>query len=90
MSPFMGSPIGFSPATLALLDAALTDMCADFERARAKAPIAEAVAAPLVSEIVIARIGPLKLPASIVAQKQSAKKAAGGLRFNKARGWELR
>jgi len=90
MSPFMGNPIGFSPATLALLDAALTDMCADFERAMAKAPIAEPVAAPLVSEIDIPWFGPPKLPASIVAQKQPAKKAASSLRFNKARGWELR
>ena len=90
MSPFMGNPVGFNPATLALLDAALTDLCADFERAKAKAPIAEPAAAPLVSEIVIPRIGPPKLPASIVAQKQSTKKAAGSLRFNKARGWELR
>ena len=51
MSPFIGNPIGFNPATLALLDTALTDICADFERAKAKASIAEYVAAPVVSEI---------------------------------------
>ena len=93
MSPFIGNPIGFNPATLALLDAALTDMCADFERANAKAPIAEPAAAPLVSEILVRKIDiprPPKLLPSIVAQKRSAKKSAGSLRFNEARGWYLR
>ena len=88
MSPFIGNPIGFNPATLALLDAALTDMCADFERANAKAPIAEPAAAPLVSEIDIPR--PPRLLRPIVAQKRSATKIAGSLRFNEARGWYLR
>ena len=93
MSPFIGNPIGFNPATLALLDAALTDMCADFQRAKCKAPIAEPMTAPLVSEILVRKIDiprPPKLLPSIVAQKRSAKKSAGSLRFNEARGWYLR
>lgn len=90
MSPFMGKPIGFSPATLTLLDAALTDMCADFKRAKDNAPTAESLAAPLVSEIAIPRIGPPKSLASMVAQKRALKKTADRLRFNNARGWYLR
>ena len=90
MSPFIGNPIGFNPATLALLDTALTDICADFERAKAKASIAEHVAAPVVSEIDITPIVHPKSPASIRGRKQWAKRTAGGLRFNTARGWYLR
>ena len=56
MSPFMGKPMGFDPATLALLDAALTDMCADFQLAKTKALIAKPVAAPPASEIDTPRI----------------------------------
>lgn len=53
MCPFIGNPIGFSPTTLALLDTALADICADFELAKDKAQalIAKPVGAPVVSEI---------------------------------------
>ena len=90
MSPFMGNPIGFNPATLALLDAALTDMFVDFERAKAKPPIPAAAAALLASEIKITRIVSQKPPASIVARKRPAKSTASNLRFDVARGWYLR
>ena len=90
MSPFIGNVIGFNPATLALLDAALTDMCADFERVKSKALIAEPTAAPVFSEIDVAQIVPRKPLASVVARNVSAKKTAGGLRFSEARGWYLR
>jgi hypothetical protein len=90
MSPFIGNPIGFNPATLALLDTALTDICADFERANVRAFIAEHVAAPVVSEIDVTPIIPPKSPASIRGRKRWAKRTADGLCFNKARGWYLR
>ena len=90
MSPFIGNPIGFNPATLALLDAALTDMCADFKRAKDIAPTAEPLAAPLVSKIDILQISPQKCPSSIVTPKRSARKTARRLHFTDARGWYLR
>lgn len=90
MSPFMGNPIGLSPATLALLDAALTDICADFQRAIAKTPIAQTPAAPVTSEIDISRYSRPKRLAQTVARKRSARKTAGNLRFNEVRGWYLR
>ncbi len=90
MSPFMGNPIGFDPATLALLDAALTGMYADFERAKVKPP----TAAPVVSKIDVPqtdpRTAPPRVATPIVVPKRSPKKAAGRLRFNEARGWHLR
>ncbi len=90
MSPFMGHPIGFTPATLALLDAALTDLYADFKRAKVTFP----TTAPVVSEIDVPRTDPRTAPprvvTSIVVSKRSPRKAAGGLRFDKARGWHLR
>lgn len=89
MSPFMGNPIGFNPATLALLDAALTDMFVDFEREKGKTPIPVSVAALVASEIKITRIAPQKPQASI-ALKRSPKSTAGGLRFNEVSGWYLR
>jgi hypothetical protein len=89
MSPFMGQPIGFNPATLALLDAALTDMYNDFARRNAEARIGPA-AAPLVSEIDITRTGTPKPRALIVPRNRQAKKLANNLRFNRARGWYLR
>ena len=90
MSPFMGDPIGFNPATLALLDAALTDMFADFELAKVSATVAKLATPPLVSEIVIRGIAPPELPASIEAPKRSSIKSATRLHFNDARGWFLR
>jgi hypothetical protein len=90
MSPFIGTPIGFNPATLALLDTALTEMYADFERAKAKAPIPPRQPALLASEIKITRIVSQKPPASIVTRKRSEKSAASNLRFNENRGWYLR
>ena len=87
MAPFIGHPIGFNPATLALLDAALTDIYADFQRRKVKS-LAEPVATPIVREIGIARIVRRKRPAAVKARKRPAESTA--LRFNKARGWYLR
>jgi hypothetical protein len=85
MSPFMGKPIGFDAATLALLDAALTDLYADFRRGTVKLP----TTAPLVSEIDVSGTErPIPVTA-IGVQKRSPKKAASSLRFNKGRGWHL-
>lgn len=39
MPPVMGMPTDLSPATLKLLDAAITDLCADFQGREAKALI---------------------------------------------------
>jgi hypothetical protein len=90
MPPFIGTPTGFSPATLKLLDAALTNLCADFQGQRAKAPIANAAAAPLATEIDTSQISPPKNLATTVARRHAAKKAAANLRFSKVRGWYLR
>jgi hypothetical protein len=90
MSPFMGKSMGFDPATLALLDAALTGMCADFQLAKTKALIAKPVAAPPASEIDTPRIRTPKQLASTVAPKRSGRETTGNPRFNKGRGWYLR
>lgn len=90
MSPFVGNPMGFSPATLALLDAAFTDMYADFQREMSKAPNSQTPAAPVASKIDISRNDVPKRLARTVVQKRSATKTSGNLRFNDVRGWYLR
>jgi hypothetical protein len=90
MPPFMGTPTGLSPATLKLLDAALTDLCADFQGRKAKALIVQAAAAPMATEVDMPQVSPPKNLARAVARRHAAKKTAANLRFSEVRGWSLR
>ena len=85
----MGTPTGLSPATLKLLDAALTDLCAEFQGRKTKALIVQAAAAPMATEVDMPQIKPPKNLTSVV-RRHAAKQTAANLRFSEVRGWSLR